>query len=112
MAVDLTDSDKRKNYLAEKLDDLLDGINESYGVTLMEELISRLEATVNEFNDEVNSLMEQLKEIGVKREELLEKIKSGEDEEEKEEEEVSEAKDEDQHEMSAWEKRLEEMEKK
>ena len=43
MAVDLTDSDKRKEYLTEKLDDLLDGINESYGVTLMEELISRLE---------------------------------------------------------------------
>ena len=109
MAVDLTDSDKRKEYLTEKLDDLLDGINESYGVTLMEELISRLETTVNGFNDEVNSLMGQLKAIGVKRGELLDKIKSGGNGEE-EEERGSE--DEDQRDMSAWEKRLEEIEKK
>lgn len=109
MAVDLTDSDKRKNYLTEKLDDLLDGINESYGVTLMEELISRLEITVNEFNDEVNSLMEQLKAIGVKRGELLDKIKSGEN---GIEETSDESKEEDPREMSAWERRLEEMEKK
>ena len=108
MAVDLTDSDKRKEYLTEKLDDLLDGINESYGVTLMEELISRLETTVNEFNDEVNSLMDQLKAIGVKRGELLDKIKSGGNGEE-EEERGSE--DEDRRDMSAWEKRLEEIEK-
>ena len=110
MAVDLTDSDKRREYLTEKLDDLLDGINESYGVTLMEELISRLETTVNEFNDEVNSLMEQLKAIGVKREELLDKIKSGGNGEEEEEETGSQERDEDQRDMSAWEKRLEEIE--
>ena len=37
-------------------DNLLDGINESYGTVLMEELLNRLEITIKEFNNEMKFL--------------------------------------------------------
>ncbi len=67
-----------KEYLSGKLDDLLDGISESYGTLLMEELISRLESTITEFNNEMTSVFEYLKAKESNRQEMLNKIKSGE----------------------------------
>ena len=40
MSIDLDSTEGRKKYLSEKLDDLLDGINDSYGTLLMEELLA------------------------------------------------------------------------
>ena len=40
MNIDLDSTEGRKQYLSDKLDDLLDGINESYGTVLMEELLN------------------------------------------------------------------------
>ncbi len=77
MGVDLQNADARKSYLSEKLDDLMDGINDSYGTVLMDELISQLERTVSKFNDEVQILMGQLKDNSDRRDGLLEKIKTG-----------------------------------
>ncbi|HJL84268.1 MAG TPA: hypothetical protein QGG35_02585 [Candidatus Marinimicrobia bacterium] len=109
MGVDLQNADARKNYLSEKLDDLMDGINDSYGTVLMDELISQLERTVSKFNDEVQILMGQLKDNSDRRDGLLEKIKTGVVEEAAHDtpESIS-----DKKEMSAWELKLEEMEKK
>ena len=67
-----------KEYLSSKLDDLLDGISESYGTLLMEELISRLESTITDFNNEMTSVFEYLKEKESNRQTMLRKIKSGE----------------------------------
>lgn len=106
MAIDFESADNRRGYLSEKLDDLLQGINESYGTVLMDELISRLEQTVSEFNDEVKDLMEQLRASSEKKEQLLEKIKS---EELAEPESVTEEKPE--RELSEWEKKLEALDK-
>ena len=109
MGVDLQNADARKSYLSEKLDDLMDGINDSYGTVLMDELISQLERTVSKFNEEVQILMGQLKNNSERREGLLEKIKSGVLDETPPDtpQPVSEKK-----EMSAWEIKLEKMEKK
>ena len=109
MGVDLQNADARKSYLSDKLDDLMDGINDSYGTVLMDELISRLERTVSEFNKEVQTLTGQLKVNSDRRDELLEKIRSGvmEDVTDTSSEPVS-----DKKEISAWERKLEEMEKK
>jgi len=104
MGINFEDSDNRKIYLSEKLDDLLDGINDYYGTVLMDELISRLEKTVSEFNDEVKDLMEQLKASSEKKEQLLEKIKSTELIEMEDKEKVEK---EPERELSAWEKKLE-----
>ena len=52
MSIDFGKKEAREGYLQAKLDDLLDGINSSYGQALLDELMSRLEATINDFNKE------------------------------------------------------------
>ena len=78
MNIDLDTTEGRKQYLSDKLDDLLDGINESYGTVLMEELLNRLELTIRDFNDEMKILCDQLIQKEEERQQLLEMLKSGE----------------------------------
>jgi len=108
MTVNLQDSEDRKKYLSEKLDDLMDGISGSYGVILMEELLKRLEQTINEFNNEVQVLMKSLKENNNERNKLMTEIKTA--------DKVSNISKTDniidKRELSAWEKKLEELDKK
>ena len=79
MSIDLDSTEGRKQYLSEKLDDLLEGINDSYGTILMEELLSRLELTVKDFNDEMKTLCGQLVKQEQERQQLLEMLKSSAD---------------------------------
>ena len=76
MSIELDNTAGRKQYLSEKLDDLLDGINESYGTVLMEELLNRLELTIKDFNDEMKSLCDQMVKKQEERQHLLEMLKS------------------------------------
>ena len=76
MSVDLDTTEGRKQYLSDKLDDLLVGINDSYGTVLMEELLSRLELTIRDFNDEMQILCSQLVKKQEERQQLLEMLKS------------------------------------
>ena len=76
MTIDLDTAEGRKQYLSDKLDDLLDGINESYGTVLMEELLNRLELTIRDFNEEMKTLCDQLVKKQEERQQLLEMIKS------------------------------------
>jgi len=59
--VDLDNSESRMRFLKSQLNDLLDGINNVYGQDLMEELLKRLEKTVEGFNTEVSGLIGKLK---------------------------------------------------
>jgi len=74
--IDLDNTAGRKEYLSEKLDDLLDGITESYGTILMEELLNRLELAIKDFNDEMKSLCDQMVKKQEERQHLLEMLKS------------------------------------
>ena len=76
MSIDLDSTEGRKQYLSEKLDDLLEGINDSYGTLLMEELLARLELTVKDFNDEMKNLCDQLITKEKERQQLMEMLKS------------------------------------
>ena len=76
MSMDLESKEGRKKYLSEKLDDLLDGINESYGTVLMQELLSRLELTIMDFNNEMKSLCKDLVKKQEERLHLLEMLQS------------------------------------
>ena len=76
MSIDLDTPEGRKEYLSEKLDDLLDGINESYGTVLMEELLNRLELTIKDFSDEMKVLCDQLVKKQDERQNLLEMLRS------------------------------------
>ena len=113
MSIDFGKKEAREGYLQAKLDDLLDGINSSYGQALLDELMSRLEATINDFNKEVDELMGSLKKSSEEKEKLIEKIKAGEPPkvEGKSSDQVEEAEEaedgEEKRELSEWEKRLE-----
>ena len=76
MSIDLETPEGRKQYLSEKLDDLLDGINDSYGTVLMAELLNRLECTIKDFNDEMKTLCEQLVKKEEERQHLMDMLKS------------------------------------
>jgi len=76
LSIDLDSTEGRKQYLSEKLDDLLEGINDSYGTLLMEELLARLELTVKDFNDEMKDLCDQLVTKEKERQQLMEMLKT------------------------------------
>ncbi len=59
--VNLDDPQSRMDFLKGQLDDLLESINSTYGQELMEELLHRLEKTVEDFNEQVSSLIGRLK---------------------------------------------------
>ena len=90
--------------LSEKLESLLQGIHEQYGNALTDELIARLEYTIADFNEEIDSLMNDLKENASLKEKLMEDIKSGKNEKNDESKEDSA---EEVKEVREWEKRLE-----
>ena len=58
MSIEFNNQDSRLGYLNDKLDDLLEGINASYGEKLFNELVTRLERTINDFNEEISVLTE------------------------------------------------------
>lgn len=111
MSIDLDTTKGRKEYLSEKFDDLLDGINESYGTVLMEELLKRLEITIKDFNDEMKALCDHLVKKQDERLQLLEMLKSNEDISAKMvSKEPTSGESEDA--VPVWEKKLSQLEKK
>jgi len=59
---------ERVQYVTDKLDDILDTIGGSYGKRLADELMKRLEATIQKFNDDVSGILTKLEEINIERE--------------------------------------------
>ena len=120
MDIDLNTTDGRKQYLSDKLDDLLEGINMSYGTVLMKELLNRLELTIKDFNDEIKVLCDGLIQKEEERQHLLEMLKceggltQGKDTKEPN---VDSAlsniiSSEEENDIPAWEKKLAKLEKK
>ena len=72
--MDFGKKEDRTKYLEEKFDNLLDIIGDTYGNVLMEELISRLDCTIDEFNQEISNLFNSLKEKEVERQSILQGI--------------------------------------
>jgi len=113
MSIDFGKKEAREGYLQTKLDDLLDGINASYGQSLLDELMSRLEATIDDFNKEVDILMDSLKKSSEEKEKLIQKIKAGKTPKADAEgadagkSTVAKPEIEEERELSEWEKRLE-----
>jgi len=112
MSIDLDTTEGRKKYLSDKLDDLLDGINDSYGKLLLDELIIRLELTVKDFNEEMKVLVDQLVKKEKERQQILEMMKSSAsvDFSETEIKESADAEI-DVAELSEWEQKLAKIEK-
>ena len=107
MGNDFKSQEERLNYLNEKLDNLISVVNTNYGQTLLDELITRLQRTITDFNEEVEGVMNELKESSERRSQLLQDLKS-----DSTEDSVNTSEDESDSsgsdtEMSEWEKRLE-----
>ena len=86
----------RIKYLEDKFDNLLEVIGENYGTALMEELVSRLNDTIDDFNKEMSSLFKTLKEREQERQKYLNNISSNKKS---------------KKELTKWEKKLKELEK-
>ncbi len=90
--------------IREKLESLLKGVNENYGKILTNELLSRLENAIKDFNEEVVALLNDLKENASLKEKMMEEIKEGKLDEDTSAE-ITQTEESDN--MSQWEKRLE-----
>ena len=112
MSIDLDTTEGRKKYLSDKLDDLLNGINDSYGKILLDELIIRLELTVKDFNEEMKVLVDQLVKKEKERQQILEMMKSSEsvDLSETVADDAAQV-DVDDSDLSEWEQKLAKIEK-
>ena len=110
MSIEFNNQDSRLGYLNEKLDDLLEGINSSYGEELFNELVMRLDRTINDFNDEISQLTEAVKGNSDKRAEIIHTLMEGNDlinNESNTQEGQEQSSNLDSEIMSEWEKRLE-----
>ena len=110
MSIEFNNQDSRLGYLNEKLDDLLEGINSSYGEELFNELVLRLERTINDFNEEIGKLTEAVKGNSEKRAEIIHTLMEGNDSistTQNPQDNAGEGSNLDSEIMSEWEKRLE-----
>ena len=110
MSIEFNNQDRRLGYLNEKLDDLLEGINSSYGEELFNELVLRLERTINDFNEEISELTEAVKGNSEKRAEIIHTLMEGSDSTattQNSQDNTVEGSNLDSEIMSEWEKRLE-----
>ena len=110
MSIEFNNQDSRLGYLNEKLDDLLEGINSSYGEELFNELVLRLERTINDFNEEISELTEAVKGNSEKRAEIIHTLMEGSDSiatTQNSQDNTEEGSNLDSEIMSEWEKRLE-----
>ena len=60
MASEINTKDQLAAMLSAKLNEFLDGVSDSYGKVILDELVARLEYTVTDFKDEVGDIMEQM----------------------------------------------------
>tara|TARA_Y100000590_G_scaffold424371_1_gene531201 strand:- start:365 stop:643 length:279 start_codon:yes stop_codon:yes gene_type:complete len=91
------------------LDNLLEEVNDSYGDMLLKELVSRLERTIKEFNEEMNSICGILAKKEKERQDVLAMLRSdvkADKSLKKEKKDTSK-----EVELNEWEKKLKEIEK-
>ena len=77
MDIDLKSKEGQDKFIEESMSDLLQGINDSYGPLLMEELTSRIRKTIDEFNSEIVAAFNELKNKEVDRQKVYNMIKEG-----------------------------------
>ena len=75
MAIDLSTPEGRSSYLNEKLSDLINGVDSTYGNLIFDELLKRIDKTIKDFNSEMEIVFDELKVNEKKRQSMLLKIK-------------------------------------
>ena len=77
MSIDLKSQEGQNKIIEESMSDLLNGINDSYGPLLFEELTSRIRKTIDEFNSEIIVAFDELKNKETDRQKVYDMIKEG-----------------------------------
>jgi hypothetical protein len=114
MASEINIKDQLAAMLSAKLNEFLDGVSDSYGKVILDELVARLEYTVTDFKDEVGDIMEQMLENAANKKEILADLiaretKPAAGEEATNGEAAAGSAEEGDREMSEWEKKLEQL---
>ena len=102
--------DPQKQYLMDQFGNLMEQVGDGFGGPLQEELISRLEQTIADFHEEVNEMLDRLKNNSEKRHEKLKEIWNNPDaalSESSEGDLPDDAPGLNTEEMSEWEKKIE-----
>ena len=79
MAIDLSTPEGRSSYLNDKLSDLINGVDSTYGNIIFEELLKRIESTIKDFNDEMGLVFDDIKSNEKKKQAMLLKLKKKDD---------------------------------
>ena len=74
MAIDLSTPEGRSSYLNDKLSDLINGVDSTYGNIIFDELLKRIDSTIKDFNTEMEFIFDELKINEKKRQSLLLKL--------------------------------------
>ena len=76
MAIDLSTKDGRSSYFNDKLEDLMTGVDSTYGTIIFDELLKRIDKTISEFHGEMEEIFKELTLNEKKRQTVLRKLKS------------------------------------
>ena len=85
MAIDLSTPEGRNSYLNDKLSDLINGVDSTYGNIIFEELLKRIDSTIKDFHTEMESIFEDIKSNEKKKQSMLVKLKKQSDPDKQEE---------------------------
>ena len=116
MSINFENKENRIEYLNQKMDNLLSGINATYGQQLLDELIVRLTRTITDFNEEVEKIMGNLKDNSERKSQIIHDLMKDRDvkntltskpKDESIDKDGQTDTNDDAPEMSEWEKRLE-----
>ena len=98
------DDELQKSYIIEQFESILDKIGEGYGEPLQNELIRRMEKTIEEFHNDITDLISQLQDQREKRQNTLINMLEGDDQSQLE----TKSSPAEEKEMSSYERRIEE----
>jgi len=114
MSTEINTKDQIAAMLSAKLNEFLDGVGDSYGKVILDELVTRLEYTITDFKDEVGEIMEQMLENAANKKEILSNLIAressaslGDDVDISSDSPQQSAGIDDSRDMSEWEKKLE-----
>ena len=85
MAIDLSTPEGRSSYLNDKLSDLINGVDSTYGNLIFDELLKRIDKTISDFNTEMDDVFDDLKVNEKKRQTVLLKLRKNKSSDEQQE---------------------------
>jgi hypothetical protein len=85
LAIDLSTPEGRSSYLNDKLSDLINGVDSTYGNLIFDELLKRIDKTIKDFNAEMDDIFDDLKINEKKRQTILLKLRKNKSSDEQQE---------------------------